>query len=745
MTVLAFPVRPRVSSLLELPVAPAAGAATRALATLLGLPEDSRDLPPRVDLVVALLALADASRKKALLPILGLPMEVALVRRGASVLVSAYHTDASPEVVTLDRRVPLRALLDAAAAALPEDTDAEVEPAARERLVVRAGEARITPDDDDGSIAVRHSGGAELDPGSSQPLAFGFEMAVFPSRAEVHERISHADVHAMLFGGRIWAWARGRRIPVMRGPALLAAQRMLVATAAVVEAAEQGRPANVRLRAGSFVVGMRRDKNGEVSLSVGSDEDGVVTVPALALEDACAPVLRLVSDMLRALSSIDRSQARNLRVRALRAEVRRLFRLLKTRVRATSFVNADPDRLRASAPPGELPVPERAASRWTSRWSIALDGLDAEQVVACGPLLCCGGERGLSAIDRDEGRLVWKSDEPTTLTQAAGGNLLSLGPDGRVEVREIPSGETMFRTRVTPRTGGPAQALVAVGSSIVPTAVVTEGADRLVALDLRTGEPRWRFSSRGHGAFKLRRAGRALLCASGDSSLVAIDLVSGEIAWRFVDDLRFSTAPIAIGETVVALTGEPGRGARELVGIDLYEGRVRFRTTLDEAATAGPIAAGDAVLCPVALGRRGSLVAIEARTGVVRWTVADPGVGRGAGTLTFDDQLVVNTATQVSSIDVTTGETRWQTTAATTRGDDVPRRLDPLLRGGAIIAPASSVEVLRTTDGARIGGALPSDLVPDVLFADERGWIYVGEESGHLVALAPVPRLSLVK
>lgn len=748
MTVLAFPVRPRAS------IPPDGGPdrllCTRSLGRLLGLGDAATDLPPLPDLVLALLALADASRKKALLPVVGLPLEIALVRRGASVLVSAYHTDAAPEVVTLDRRVPLRALLDAAAEALRVDASAAADmPAgAVERLCARAAEASIVDVGDDGASAVHRRGGADADPGEDQPLAFGFEIAVFPSPVEASGRVWHADVHAMLFGGQIWAWARGRRIPVMRGPALLAVQRMVAATSAILEAAEQNRAANIRLRAGSFVVGMRRDKPGSIALSIGSDDDGVVTVPALSLEEACLPILRLGSEMLRALSALDRPQARNLRVRSLRAELRRLSRLLRTRARATGFVNADPERLRASAPPPEelaSATPSRAAARWTSRWSLALDGLDAEQCLSCGPLLLCGGERGLLSIDRDEGRVVWRAEEPTLATYVAGTTVLALGTDGALAAHEMESGETLFRTRMAPRTGGPPLGLVALGSSLVPTAILAEGSDRLVALDLRTGEPRWRFSARGHGAFRLRRAGRALLTTSGDTSLVALDLLSGEIAWRFVDDLRFTTSPVVSGDTVVALTGEPGRGAAEIVGLDLYEGRVRFRTSLEDVAACAPVVAGDVVLVPTQSGRRARLVALEARTGVVRWTIADPGMALGAGVLSFDDRLVVSTPGHTTLLDLTTGEVVWQHASGTSRGDDVPRRLDPILRGGAIITRGSSVEVLRASDGTAIGGALLCDLVPDVLLADERGWIYVGEESGHLVALAPMPRLSLVR
>jgi hypothetical protein len=53
--------------------------------------------------------------------------------------------------------------------------------------------------------------------------------------------------------------------------------------------------------------------------------------------------------------------------------------------------------------------------------------------------------------------------------------------------------------------------------------------------------------------------------------------------------------------------------------------------------------------------------------------------------------------------------------------------------------------VLRPHDGASIGEPLPCELIPDWTRVDERGWVYVAEESGHMCALAPRPTLTLVR
>ena len=68
-----------------------------------------------------------------------------------------------------------------------------------------------------------------------------------------------------------------------------------------------------------------------------------------------------------------------------------------------------------------------------------------------------------------------------------------------------------------------------------------------------------------------------------------------------------------------------------------------------------------------------------------------------------------------------------------------------MLRGGALFVPSASVHVLRPHDGGSIGGPLPCELVPDWTRVDERGWVYVAEESGHVCGLAPRPTLTLVR
>lgn len=710
------------------------------------------DVPSPRDVLAALLAMAEGTRKKALVPFAGAPLEMALLRRGENVLVSLYHTEAAPEVLVLDRRVPLRACIDATAALL-----GAVREEGGARLLDRVGQTTILDERDTGLSATRQRGGVLDDPGERETLAFGFEAAIFPSAEVPRDGVSHADVHAMLFGGQLWAWVRGRRVTLVRsGPVLLAVQRMVSAVGALVAAWEEERALHVRLRSGSFLVGVRRDRRDapEISLTLGCEDDGAITIPALGIADACLPILRVAADLLRALVTVDRTQGRNLRVAALREEVRRLRRTVRARTRAAGFTNGDPERVRGmvaaleSEPPRSARGGEERAPgslRFASRWNVVIDGLDATTTFFCGDRLVLSNERRVLALHRDDGQCLWQHEGPAQSAFLAESSIVRLGADGSVEIRELATGELVHRARLAPRVGGAPTGLFVGGGSTPPIGLVAEGRDRLAAIDLRTGELRFRYTARSPGTFRLRRCGRIVLVVNGDGNVDALDVVSGEVLWRHSEAAKFCLTPTVSGSVAIAIAGEPGRGDATLYGLDLASGELVYRHALG-----GPIATAPQVLdshLVVALSgaRRGVLASYDPRDGEARWAIPDPGVGTGGGVVSTDRALLVNGSTgRLVALDPDTGEQLFSRTLANPVTDDVPRRLTPLVRGGALFVPSAAVHVLRPADGTPIGAPPPCELVPDALHVDERGWMYVAEESGHLVALAPVQALRLI-
>jgi outer membrane protein assembly factor BamB len=709
------------------------------------------DLPSPRDVLAALLAMAEGTRKKALVPFAGVPLEVALLRRGENVLVSLYHTEAAPEVLVLDRRVPLRACLEATTALVASARDER-----DHRLVQRAERTEIVDEHDTGLCATRQRGGVLEDPGERETLAFGFEAAIFPSSEVPREGVSHADVHAMLFGGQLWAWVRGRRVMLVRnGPVLLAVQRMVSAVGALVTAWEEERALHVRLRSGSFLVGVRRDRRdaSEVALMLGCEDDGAITIPALGIPDACLPVLRVAAELLRALVTVDRSQGRNLRVAALREEVRRLRRAVRARTRSAGFTNGDPERVRGmmaaleSEPPRSGRGEERAPGslRFASRWNVVIDGLDATTTFFCGDRLVLSNERRVLALQRDDGQCLWQHEGAAQSAFLADTFVVRLSADGGVEIRELATGELVHRVRLAPRVGGAPFGLFVGGGARPPVALVAEGRDRLAAIDLRTGELRFRYTARSPGTFRLRRAGRVVLVVNGDGNVDALDVVSGEVLWRHGAQGKFCLTPTVYRGTAVAVAGEPGRGDATLFGLDLATGEQVYRQPLGGPIATAPQVLDDHLVVALTGARRGVLASYAPEDGEPRWAIPDPGVGTGGGLVSTDRVLFVNASNgRLVALDPASGEQRFSRALANPVTDDVPRRLTPLVRGGALFVPSAAVHVLRPSDGTPIGTPPPCELVPDALHVDERGWMYVAEESGHLVALAPVQALRLV-
>lgn len=723
---------------------------------LLGEALEGAELPRLADLTAAVTSLARGTRAKVLLPLTETPAEFALMRRGDQILVSYYETGAAPDVHVLDRCVDVDTLVRACGRASLDAAGAVADPTERQ-IALRLGERALRVDVSAGRTAnvraVTRRGGALDEPGSEIPLAFGFEAAIKPGGSGTAAPSVQADMHALLFEGTLWAFVRGRRVHLARGPIMLAAQRMVVAVRSLVDAWDAGRPANVRLRSGRFGIGVRLERSGEVSITVGTDDVGAVTAAALDVPEASLPILRLTSDLLRALVGVDRTQTRNLKVRALRDEVRSLRKRIRAHSRDDGFVNRDPDRLRASAPPRAAApatthtvVSRASALRFSERWRLEVDGLDATSTFFCGDRLVLATPRLTLAVDRDDGSVLWARDGAGTTSMMAGEALLRISPEGLVELCSVHDGEPYARTRIAPRVGAPRTGLHAGGGAIPPLAILTEGGGRLVAIDLRTGEPRWRFAPRGEGRLALFRAGRVLLAVCGDGAVHALDVTSGEVVWRFTDRGRFVVRPAVCRDTVLAAAGEPGGQAGTLYGIDLYSGSLEWRQPLDAAPAASLVSASSFGAVAMGHGSAHCLAAFEPRTGSLRWMIPDPGVALGAASMTVDDTLIVNAPTgRLCAIDSQTGATRWARTLSDPVADDVPRRLDPVLRGGALFVPAASVHVARPTDGAPLGDTLPCDLVPDVMRVDERGWVFVAEESGHVAAYAPAPQLRVIR
>jgi outer membrane protein assembly factor BamB len=747
---------------------------------LLGHRHPSTELPSLADLGGALIDLSENRRAKITLPLSYTPAEFALVRDGEHVLVSCYDLEAATHVYVLDRPVSLSGLLHACAQQalqLADHCQQSDERVFYLSLAERLGQVRVHPHTSEthfGGSPVVRSGGATSAPADEAPLAFGFTARIRPGTASsgVVEHSERADVHATLFTGQLWSYVRGKKIELVRGPIWLAVQRMVQALHAMLPAWEEGRAAYTKLRAGSFSVAFRLEPSGEVALTLGSEEAGSITIPALSMNDATRPVLRLATDLIRTMVQCDVQQSKNLRVTALGEEVQGIRRRIQARKQIDNIINHNAERHRwwstsewsrasiqavASLGGGTRPASVSMATstqrlRFAERWRHQIEGLQSCGTYLCGDRLVVATPHETTALSRADGSVLWSHPAHTVFSTMTGTALLRVAPSGDVELCDVRDGEMYAAHRMTSKYGTRVIGVVGGGADLPPLAILEDGKEHILAVDVRNGQARWRFGRPGASSFQVRRSGRMLLVVSGDASVHALDIVSGEIVWRFVERATFATEPAVVRDMAVVVSGDPHRngassGTEGLYGIDVFSGALRWSTELRGAPSHAPIATDERVLVPHRIAEQSWVSAIHPSDGQTLWTVPDPGLADGGASLAVDQRWLVNAPSgHLTAIGLQDGVLNWQNVLhARPTSEDLPRRLDPILRLGALFVPSAQAHVVSPSDGSTLQGALPCDLIPDFLRVDERGWVFVAEESGHLRAYAPVPYLQLVR
>ncbi|MEZ4391343.1 MAG: PQQ-binding-like beta-propeller repeat protein [Polyangiales bacterium] len=713
------------------------------------------------DLCAAATSIADGSAPKALVPLYDAPWELCLVAGDDCLELSLYRTGALPEVRVLDEAVSLPELyaqLRGAVEALglsADDARLDELSAHLERLA-SVSRARITAADKGSSTLVRWRSRPRVaadGSGAASILAVSMS-ALLPTRPAGRPEPAQADLHALLARGRVSFEVRGRRVELGAGFVFLQFERLVALCRPLLDARAARRGYSVRAQIAGAVLGLRLTHDDALALTITRAGEGTVTIPALDARAFVSPVAEGALALTAAAVRCDRGLAKNLRLKALRTEARALRRWLLDLDRVDTKVNADPSRYRAVVAEPEAPsaLDLRGATRlrYTERWRAEVEGLDLGGVFVVGERVIVPGARELSAIDRTSGEVAWSSPATRAATLAAGDDILRVSARGDVELRCAESGESLWATRIVPRVGPASPPVVFAQPGVARVALLTESERRLVALDLRTGEARWTLSARHSGSFRLRRVGRLVVAVSGDSVVTAVDLTSGEVVWRHGDGLPFSIAPLVHGETVVALAGEPGRGPAVAHVVGGLTGVQHHVLSTGLPACAPPVASGDVVAIPCASRDEGVvLVGFSLLDGAeVFRAVIDP-VSSGASrpaVVAAEGLFIANLPSgRAVAVEADTGAVRWTWSGRAARAEDVPRRLDPVLRAGAMFLPQSPLQVLRPSDGVTLTEVSACSLVPDLVRVDEAGSVYVGEESGHLACFELGARLRVLR
>lgn len=710
------------------------------------------------DLVSAGIAVLEGRSAKSIVPLGDAPWELCLVGAGSTVHVSLFRAGPLPDVKFLDRPVASTELAQQARVAFASLRDV-VSPAFAmelDELIARLAVAAASPAAPadripDQLVRWRSTAG-------DRPIELAFESVIAGAFSRDGDSVL-ADLHALLFRGRLTFDIRGQRGELAPGFVFLQLERLVSLCRPLMEACAQRRALHLRVAAGTSMLGLRLGTDGKLALSIARPGAATFTAPALAPRDFVLPVVDAALAMARSAVECDRSRARNLRLRALRTEARAVRRIVANLNSVQSKVNDDPAPYRASAvgakpnsghaPTSTIDLTYASRLRYAQRWRVEVEGIDLRGTLNCGDRMIVPGVRETFAIDKRSGRAIWSLPLTRAATTLAGGDILRLSSRGEVELRDVNDGEVLWQSRIAPRVGAPALACTVSAAGMPRVVVLAEGEKRLVALDLRTGEPRWRHTARSGGTFRLRRVGKLLIVASGDSSITALDATTGDVVWRFVGPATFHLTPTVYRDTVLALAGAPGRGPTRVFAIDAYTGALRWTAENQGSPMSVIVGAHDVVALAVA-GREGAMiVAHDLATGALRFkaplgTAAVP--GNMLALTAFDELVVANLPTgRVVAVDAAQEDVRWARTLAAPVADDTPRRMDIQLRAGALYVPQSSLAVLRPSDGGVIAQVEACDLVPDLLQIDDECTMYVGEESGYLGCYELGARLAVLR
>ncbi len=712
------------------------------------------------DLAHAVGALASGRRTRASLQLYAgdEAWEIGLEADADDVLVTVYRSGPSPEVAVFERRVTLAALRDAVIGALDDDPG-EHAPRNVQRALSAARRALDVPPCD--PRPRRALAASRLAPRPSRGFGFAaeatFRVTAPESRAPASgPALERADLHGLLVEGTLSVAARGRAVSLGRTQLFLVAEKLLVLADEALDAWQGARPLFRRLEVGDARIGVRHGVGeGPLTLTIGGaalrDRGESVTFPEIAPAALAQAVVRFARALAAAFIENNPSQAQNLRLDALLACADQLGSRAEDVESDDSCENPDPESYRSFGLPRRGveamgPWEHGGKMRFMPRWVATVPGIDLRATFLCGDMLVVGSARETASIHRASGAVAWRAPTARAACVVTPSGLARIHPDGRVMLHDLDTGEVRFSTRITPRASGGASGAVVQAPGLPKLLVLAEGDRRISAIDLVSGEVRWRHTLRRPAPYRVRRAGKLLLVAGGDTALVALDVASGEVVWRVRDRLPFSGDITVAHDGVFAVASAP-RGPSRLHHLDPFSGQLRWSADLDERPVSGqpPLVTPDVVVVPVRDRRGVGAIALSRAAGRPLWEHAPGLVGPTTAWIAIDDALIANSAAgTLICIEAKTGTLRYNHVFPRHIDADQPRRLEPVLRSGALFVPQHHVHVVRPRDGEIIG-TVPSDLIPDLLRVDERCDVYLAEESGHLAAFGAGARLQLVK
>lgn len=265
----------------------------------------------------------------------------------------------------------------------------------------------------------------------------------------------------------------------------------------------------------------------------------------------------------------------------------------------------------------------------------------------------------------------------------------------------------------------------AVGDGVVYVSAATGDAPpALLAIDLNTGEEKWRWSA-GQLYMWARPvpAGDVVIVGTLDGRVIGVDRSSGAQRWSYKVGHVFGGPPAAVtGDSVVVGAERPGTVAV----LDLTTGGERWRVDDLGVGTQPAVTDGAVIAAVYDDSDAGRVIAWDLADGQQRWSVEIPRSLLNPPVVSGDLVLVGGARTSgdaaITAIDLSNGEPRWETPLPGTF-------VASLQVGQQVVAAANDggIHALSTPDGSQLWTAQPG-LTGDLTLVDELLLVELGDE-----------------
>jgi outer membrane protein assembly factor BamB len=719
------------------------------------------------DLLAGCEALATCSTPRVALPFYESPWELVVRRDGNEALISFYQGGMNPRVEIKDSPVGLPDLVHAlvhASERLVDELESLnpnilAEPFIGELLGglerLRAVDLdTIGPDHDAGqAIEIGYDG----EPARHADAAFAFSIRATGGDILAPTTPNRSDLYSLMASGTLTCLFEGQEIMIARGRPVFMIESLVLTCRHILSSIEEDRDLDLTQDGESLRIETRFDSSTEkltVSLiPAGATMPAILSgIGAMGFVDA---VLVAARDLRRQVFDVNPTQRTNLKFDLLAREVDTLTTWRRDLTDPT-IVNTDSNPMRYELPRQTLPRTSEGADRligarklmYTKLWEAEAEGLRLDATFLCGQRLIVSSASLIAALQRQSGEIVWRRaglNRRALAMMTGETGLLIAGPEGDVSLVDVGTGKTLWSTRIPPAQGKPG-GIVAGGGRRPRYAVLTTGESGLTAVDLFTGEARWRFTTRRGLPSGFAKMGRLLAFTCRSNSVYCLDVDTGELVWRLSERARFDLPPVNLGEVVAVWMSSHANSAGRVLALDGLTGEVLWAAPVKGRPLCPPVRIGTSAAAATSLPGATRIEAFRIADGTRRFRRDLEGVEGPVSLLALDANLVVHCAQGLTlCIEGSSGKVLWSRQLTDGPTAELPLSLEPVLRDGGLFVPLDTTYVINPADGTLLHRLDSDSPVPDLLRVDEQYSIYTAEISGHVGAYGVVGHLNVVR